>query len=149
MLARLVNCEWHLGTDDFWKGIRIYYQRYRNGGASTADFRGIMEDVSGKKLDWFFDQWLRQGGLPTITGIWSHSNDELQLRLRQTQPDYHFRLPLEVQLTFDDGSTQHETILLNAAEESFRFATVRTPQTITLDPNEWMLIQSEIKQANK
>ena len=28
-----------VGTDTFWAGIREYYRRYRDGNASTADFR--------------------------------------------------------------------------------------------------------------
>ena len=28
-----------IGTEPFWRGIRLYYQRYANGVASTADLR--------------------------------------------------------------------------------------------------------------
>ncbi len=96
------------------------------------------------KLDWFFDQWLRQGGLPTIAGTWSHSDGALQLNLRQTQPTYRFRLPLHVRLSFDDGSTQREAILMTAADEEFTLTTVRPPSTVVLDPDTWMLLESEI-----
>ena len=96
------------------------------------------------KLDWFFDQWLRQGGLPTIAGTWRHSGDALRLNLRQTQPNYRFRLPLDVRLSFDDGSTQRETILMTAAIETFTLTTVRPPSTVVLDPDMWMLLESEI-----
>ena len=33
-----------VGTENFWKGIRLYYARYRDRSVSTADFRGVMED---------------------------------------------------------------------------------------------------------
>ena len=39
-----------VGTDTFWRGIRLYYQRYMNGLASTADLRRAMEEVSGQDL---------------------------------------------------------------------------------------------------
>jgi aminopeptidase N len=133
-----------IGTENFWKGIRLYYARHRDRCVSTADFRGVMEEVAGIKLDWFFDQWLRQGGLPTIAGTWTHSGDALRLNLRQTQPNYRFRLPLDVRLSFDDGSTQRETILMTAAVEKFTLATVRPPSTVVLDPDMWMLLESEI-----
>ncbi len=133
-----------VGTETFWKGIRIYYARYRDRSASTADFRGVMEEVSRVKLDWFFDQWLRQGGLPTIAGTWSHSDGELRLDLCQTQPNYRFRLPLDVQLCFDDGSTQREAILMTATVEQFTFAAARPPSAVVLDPDTWMLLKAEI-----
>ena len=133
-----------VGTETFWKGIRLYYARYQNGSANTADFRGVMEEVSGMKLEWFFDQWLRQGGLPTITGTWYHADGALRLDLRQTQPTYHFRLPLEVLLRFDDGATQREAIQMTDAVEQFTLETKRSPSAVVLDPDTWMLLKSEI-----
>jgi len=133
-----------VGTETFWKGIRLYYARYRNQCVNTADFCGVMEEVSGKKLGWFFDQWLRQGGVPTIAGSWNHSAGQLRINLRQTQPNYRFRLPLLVQLSFDDGSTQRETILMTSAVEKFTFRTARPPSSVELDPDMWMLLESKI-----
>lgn len=41
MLRRMI------GTENFWRGIREYYRRYRNENASTDEFREVMEAVSG------------------------------------------------------------------------------------------------------
>jgi len=38
------------------------YALYRDGNAITANFRRVMEERSGQKLDWFFERWLYQGG---------------------------------------------------------------------------------------
>ena len=133
-----------VGTETFWKGIRLYYARYRNGNANTADFRAVMEEVSGVKLDWFFDQWLRQGGLPTIAGTWSHSGGALRLDLRQTQPTYRFRLPLKVLLHFDDGSTQLAAVEMTATAQQFTLATEQVPSTVVLDPDTWVLLKADI-----
>ncbi len=40
-----------LGEETFWKGIRLYYERYRNSNALTDDFVKVMEEVSGKDLE--------------------------------------------------------------------------------------------------
>ena len=58
-----------VGTEPFWQGIREYYRRYRDRNASTADLRAVMEQVSGKPLDWFFAQWLTRPGVPRVEGI--------------------------------------------------------------------------------
>ncbi len=47
-----------IGTEPFWRGIRLYYQRHMNGLASTMDLRRVMEEVSGQDLGWFFEEWL-------------------------------------------------------------------------------------------
>jgi len=135
-----------LGTEVFWRGIQSYYALYRDGNASTSDFRRVMEQVSGQELEWFFDQWLRQGGVPTIAGSWSHAGETLRLGLRQTQATYGFRLPIEVELRFEDGSTQRELVFMQERDERFELAATRAPVEVLLDPDTWLLLQSELGQ---
>ncbi|UCC48511.1 MAG: M1 family metallopeptidase, partial [Gemmatimonadota bacterium] len=55
-----------LGDEAFVAGVRRYYAEYRHGTALTEDLQRIMEEVSGRELDWFFDQWLRRAGHPQV-----------------------------------------------------------------------------------
>lgn len=55
-----------LGDDVFWKGMRLFYSRYRNRNAGTSDFRKVMEEVSKKDLSKFFYQWLYIPGEPDL-----------------------------------------------------------------------------------
>ncbi len=128
-----------LGTEVFWRGIRDYYKLYQNQTASTADFRRVMEERSGQQLGWFFDQWLFQGGLPSIEGTWSFAAGSLQLDLRQTQNVYRFRVPLELELQFANGSSERHRVLLDTANGMHSIATSQKPVTIVPDPDTWLL----------
>jgi aminopeptidase N len=55
-----------LGDEDFMKGLQLYYLRFKNANALTEDFKGIMEQVSGKDLGKFFQQWLYMPGQPEL-----------------------------------------------------------------------------------
>ena len=55
-----------LGDEVFWKGMRLYYEKYRNQNALTNDFMSVMENVSGKNLDKFFKQWIFEAGEPDL-----------------------------------------------------------------------------------
>ena len=133
-----------VGTESFWEGIREYYAQYRDGSADTADFRRAMEEASGMELGWFFDQWLRQGGVPDIDCTWSHADGSVRLDLRQTQPNHHFRLPLEVELRFDDGPARRESFEMLHSSERFTFPSELAPTEVTLDPDTWTLMKTEI-----
>src|SRR5690554_1879840 len=50
----------HVGDEAFFEGLRTYYTRYRGHNATTADFRRVMEEVSGQDLGAFFAQWTRR-----------------------------------------------------------------------------------------
>ena len=52
MLRRLV------GDDEFFAGIRAFYQEWKFKKAGTDDFRKVMEKVSGRDLQRFFDTWV-------------------------------------------------------------------------------------------
>ena len=47
-----------VGDEDFFAILREFLSRHGGGNASTADFIGVAEDVSGKELDELFDAWL-------------------------------------------------------------------------------------------
>lgn len=83
-----------LGTDPFWSGIRLYYQRYRNSNASSLDFEHAMEDactasaecpVYGRDLKWYFNEWLHRGGDLHAHGSWQYDAAVHQLRVQLDQ----------------------------------------------------------------
>ncbi len=47
-----------LGEETFTRGLRLYYRQNRLRHVSPEDFRGAMEQASGRDLKWFFDQWI-------------------------------------------------------------------------------------------
>jgi len=53
----------------------------------TADrcFRQVMEAASGMPLSWFFDQWLKRPGLPTLRGSWRFDAAAKQVRIELAQ----------------------------------------------------------------
>ena len=124
------------GDENFWRGIREYYQVYKNGNALTDDFRRIMERAGGESLDWFFHQWLRQPGHPVIKYDWRWLPKEkmIALTLRQTQPGTFFRLPLEIEIAGNSGKTRQK-IRMEKPEAKFRLPQNKMPKQISLDPD--------------
>ena len=136
-----------IGTETFWEGIRQYYDLYREANASTADFRRVMEEVTGQELGWFLDQWLRQGGLPEVEGRWSFDADlwSVQLELRQVQQtDYRFRLAIPVRIHLQDGTTSDTEVELESESGSFELPVDGEPAAVELDPDTWVLMQSTL-----
>lgn len=129
-----------MGTEKFWAGIRDYYQRYRNGNATTNDFRHVMEEHSGQDLAWFFRQWLARAGSPVVEGNWHYDAAAKQVivELAQTQPGEAYRLPLEIGI---DGS-RIEKLELTQKQQRFTLAADKEPATVALDPNTWTLMEA-------
>ena len=134
-----------IGTDTFWKGIREYYARYRNSNASTDDLRRVMEEVSGQKLGWFFDQWLNRDYSPALTGTWSYdpAARKVSINLTQTQSGGVYRLPLDIGLVGDSAGVAPRIakIEMTNATQHFEIPVASPPRDVVLDPNTWVLMQ--------
>ncbi|MDP9383542.1 MAG: M1 family peptidase [Chloroflexota bacterium] len=55
-----------VGDESFFRILRTYYDRYRDGNAGTEDFIAVAEEVSGRDLHSFFAAWLYGEELPPI-----------------------------------------------------------------------------------
>ncbi|WP_067038146.1 M1 family metallopeptidase [Allomuricauda sp. CP2A] len=129
-----------LGDDDFWNGIRKYYATYRNSNVLSEDFKNVMEEVSGEKLDAFFQQWLFTKGHPQLKWDWEYKKGKVMLHLEQVQTHHVFKFPLEIGLV-KDGKIIIETIQVNEQIESFELPSKVSPDSVVLDPNQWTLFE--------
>jgi aminopeptidase N len=142
-----------VGTEAFWAGIREHYRRHAGAHASTQQLRQTMESASGQDLGWFFDQWLRRGGVPRLEGSWRYaaSRKELEVVLRQTQAGEVYRLSVELGLAHRGGGALEDggeglppgavRVELRGREETFRLAAERAPQDVVVDPGTWLLAE--------
>ena len=94
-----------LGDDIFWKGIRLYYEDYKNKNTLTSDFQSVMEKASNKDLTGFFKQWLFVPGQPAlkITTMPGNEKGFTDLIIEQTQ-DYLFNFDIELLIKDSDRS---------------------------------------------
>jgi aminopeptidase N len=101
-----------MGDSAFFRGLRAYYAAHRNGNARTADLERAMEDASGERLDWFFEQWLRRPGWAEITTHWRYDPRARRVTLYVEQgPRFApARFPLTVELIDADGKTRRATV---------------------------------------
>ena len=131
-----------MGDSLFRAGIRDYYARYRDGNASTDDFRHAMEEHAGRDLGWFFGQWLRRAGSPMLDWRWRYdaSAKRVEIEVTQMHPGEPYRLPLEFGLTADSTTAMRfEKGELTERTQRFYIAADRTPASVVLDPRTHLL----------
>ncbi|REG81511.1 M1 family metallopeptidase [Algoriphagus antarcticus] len=135
-----------MGEELFWEGIRAYYSKYQNLNATTADFRREMEEVSGRDLEVFFDQWLYKPGAMVFEGGWEYNKirQELEISLNQVQKDGSlFEMPIQVAI-YKQGEKVRliKTLEIKEKTNSFSFALDFEPEKVILDPDSWVLMES-------
>ena len=142
---------WEVGDSSFFKILRTYFDTFKYSNASTNDFKNICEQVSGKNLDKFFEQWVQNEGQIEIeyqTGfVKSDNNEFVKINLEQIQEDYEvYNFPLEVKIVFADSSSQSFRFEITSQDTVLEMPVTAEPDTIELDPNNWLLAQINIKE---
>ena len=103
----------NIGDESFWKGMRSFYERFRNSNALTSDFEKVMEEVSGKNLEKFFHQWLYVAGQPDlkITKQTGNKSGFIDIFIEQQQNNtFTFNLEISVK---DSAGTRIEKVAIS------------------------------------
>jgi aminopeptidase N len=138
----------YLGEDAFWAGIRRYTQKNAHGQVETEDLRQAMEQVSGRHLRWFFDQWVHSPGAPTLSASASWSKDELSLSLKQTPPEgaEPFALPMTVEIGTKRGPIRRQ-ILMDISQVRVVLPLDEAPDYVAFDPDGGLPLRLEVTQS--
>ena len=110
----------------------------------TDDLRAVIEELSGRSFDQFFDQWLYHAHQPEldVNYSWDQVNRLAKLSIRQVQKlDANvllFRFPLVVRFEGPFGTVDKQ-IEVAQKEEDFYFALGSAPKLVRLDPEYTLL----------
>ena len=131
-----------LGDSAFFAGMQLYGSRFAYGTASTADFEQAMEDASGQVLDWYFNEWVYDKGLPTYNWVWQTAptadpnQTEVSVFVRQVQTNApYFRMPIELKVQRTALADTFVTVTNQAAaEENLVFTVNGAVTNVVFDP---------------
>ena len=133
-----------LGDSVFWAGMRRFLTDNAYRPVETADYAAAMERVSGRDLDWFFDQWCYGIGYPKVqvTRAWDGAARTLTLTVNETQPvdSIHpfFRFPATVRITTRDSVVRRE-IMVTEQGQRFTMNLPGEPVGFRFDEGGWLL----------
>ena len=133
-----------LGPELFDDAFREYTRRWAFKHPTPADFFRTMDDVGGRRLDWFWRNWFVENAtydqaIDTVATRTSPGGDTLAVGVRYGNRQRGV-LPIRARFTFSDGSTQDfnypaEVWSTNSARYVRQYVFVgKTLAKIELDP---------------
>ncbi len=142
---------WEVGDSTFFRILREYFERYKYKNASTEDFKSVCEEISGKNLTQFFEQWVFEGDDQIDADIeWSIESQKLntytiKLNIKQYQDRYKvFHFPLEIQFVDKNERFTNALFYINEREEEMYYDLKFEPVKIVADPYSWLLAEFTI-----
>lgn len=141
----------YLGDKAFFAGIRKYLTANAYQSVEVHDLRLAFEAVSGKDLNWFFNQWFLGKGHPDLEIAYAVKEKTAQVMIVQKQDQDKFDLfemPVELLVKSSKGEKLH-TFTIRDEVSIFEVPIDSGFQYLSLDPNETLLAEkSENKSVN-
>jgi aminopeptidase N len=142
-----------LGAERFWRGVGIYLKRHARGVVETRDLMRALEEVSGRSLGRFFEQWAYKPGHPELDVSVAWDKRVLTVSVKQTQGTADgvpaaFEVPLHLDVFDARGKARRERVLVTQKQESFAIPCVERPSFVVVDPEMRILGEVRLKMPN-
>ena len=135
-----------LGDDAFFKGLNKYLKDNEYGKAESAQLRLALEEVSGRDLNWFFNQWYYENGHPKLTVVsdYSSANKKVKVVVRQDVSKL-FEFSFAIDIVENGKTTRQQVWVPKQAETVFEFASNQKPDVVIPNADQVLLADIDDK----
>ncbi len=135
----------YLGDSAFFKSLNKYLSDNRFKAAEAHQLRLAFEEISGKDLNWFFNQWYFSSGHPKleITYNYNDAAGKATVYIKQVQEgDKLFQLPMAIDV-YEAGKKTRYQVMASNKTDSFQFSYKKRPDLINVDGDKILLAEKK------
>lgn len=124
----------YLGDDAFFAGLTDYLKTNEYGTGEAQQLRLSLEKISGKDLNWFFNQWYYGNGNPKLsyTSTFDPVKKMVTVSIIQNQGQY-FQFPLAIDV-YENGKPTRQNVWVAAkSKNDFSFPITKSPDLLNID----------------
>lgn len=142
-----------LGEDLYRQSIKTYLERHALDSVVTQDLNAVIEELSGRSFDPFFDQWVYHAGSPKlkINYRWLVGDKLAKVSVEQTQPtNDHVRLfsfPVKLRFVVDGKAIDRE-VEITKRKHDFYLPLSAKPSIVRFDPDYTVLAKVSFKKPD-
>jgi aminopeptidase N len=136
----------YLGDEAFFQGMNTYLKDHKFGTAEAQDLRLALEKVSGKDLNWFFNQWYYGNGHIKLNVTYDYNiiNGTVSVNLNQQGNIFQFPLTIDI---YEDNRTLSHDVWVDGKQNSFTFPFNQLPKLINIDAKHVLLAEISEKKT--
>jgi aminopeptidase N len=137
-----------VGDDAFFKALELYLKTNQFKPVEVHQLRLAFEEVTGRDLNWFFNQWFLNAGHPVLDVNYSYENDSVYVTIQQKhniEKELVYQLPFKIGIWYGNKQEKHDVTLTKKAQ-TFAFKANGKPELIDFDADRYVLCE---KKENK
>jgi aminopeptidase N len=134
----------YVGDSAFFKSINLYLTSNKFKSAEAANLRLAFEEVTGRDLNWFWNQWYYGSGHPTLDITYSYDGEKkiASVFVTQTQPGRTFKLPFAIDV-YEGSQKKRYNVWMNNKRDTFSFASTSQPNLINVDGDKMLVTEKK------
>lgn len=121
-----------LGDQAFFAGLNKYLTDNKFSTGEADQLRIALEKVSGRDLNWFFDQWYFGSGHPEYDVKYGYDANKKQATVTVKQTGKIFKMPIKIDV-YDGKTPKTYTVWVDKKEETFGFNVNNEPKLIDFE----------------
>ena len=125
----------YVGDSAFFKAMNNYLTTNKFKSAEAHQLRLAFEEVTGRDLNWYFNQWYFGNGHPTvdIDYVYDDNAKKVNVIVKQTQKtDKIFKLPLAIDI-YEGSNKIRYNVWADNAIDTFTFGYTKRPDLVNVD----------------
>lgn len=130
----------YLGDDAFFAGMHTFLEEHKYGKAEAQELRLAFEEVSGKDLNWFFNQWYYGNGHIKMNVTYDFNLLKNTVTVNINQIGEVFKFPLAIDI-YEGSSKLRHNVWVDNTQNSFTFSFNEMPKLINIDPEHILLAE--------
>ncbi|SDW90637.1 aminopeptidase N [Lutibacter oricola] len=139
----------YLGDEAFFEGMKSYLTKHKFGTAEAHDLRLAFEKISGKDLNWFFNQWYFGSGHIDMNVTYDFNTISRNVTVNINQIGKTFKFPLSIDIYEGNGVVRRENVWVDGKESSFTFNFNKLPKLINIDAKRVLLAEINDKKTTQ
>ena len=131
----------YVGDSAFFKSLNYYLTTNKLGNGSAVKLRLAFETITGKDLNWFFNQWYFGSGHPVVEINYNYDVEKqlVSVFIKQTQAgDKIFKLPIDIDI-YHGFEKKRNTVWMENKSDTFTFAVTSKPDLVNVDADKYLL----------
>jgi aminopeptidase N len=130
-----------VGDSAFYRSINNYLTTNKFKAAEAHHLRLAFEDVTGRDLNWFFNQWYFGSGHPSVVidYVYDDAAGKVNVIIKQTQKSGKlFTLPIAVDI-YNGATKRRYNVWAKNAVDTFTFNYTKRPDLVNVDGDKVIL----------
>lgn len=136
----------YLGDEAFFESLNYYLTTYQYGTAEAQELRLAFEKISGKDLNWFFNQWYYGSGHIHLNVTYDYNTINKTVTVNLNQQGKTFIFPIAIDVYEESGKTRYE-VWVDKSQKSFTFPYKQFPKLVNIDAKHVLLAQISDKKS--